>query len=272
MKIGIKSLRFSLAIVVLSLASISYAQVDTTPNDSWGTDGGPGSPALSSPAKAFATLGSHVLEADNPQGSFWGPATFNLVGSSTYRTALQTATTLSLDLTLNNSDINGGAPGFNGFAQSNELAITLFAPTGGPSGGLNFFIQENWGAAGISDSSGQSAGWNGVDGTRTLVWDLTKFTATDPNTRSAKTVGQFLATYPDISDAKIAFVEQTGGGTATVGPAAFFFDNVKLIDASSNATVIGDFEPVPEPGSLVLLGLAIPGLFVARRYRKSIQK
>ena len=178
------------------------------------------------------------------------------------------ATTLSYSLTLNSSDLNGGSGSFGGFAQDNELAITLFANPGGPSGGLNLFIQEPWSTAGLTDSSGQSATWSGVDGTRTLVWDLTKFTAVDPNTRTTKTVGQFLAAYPDIVDSKIGFVEQTGGGSP-VGNPTFFWDNVNLIDASSHATVIGDFEPVPEPTSLALMGLAIPALVVIakRRFR-----
>src|SRR5664280_3361669 len=142
--------------------------------DGWGSDGGPGSPTLSQ-GTTGVTLGSFSLQSANPQGSFWGPATGNLIGEG-FGGALQSATTLSYDLTLNNAALNGGTAGFNGFAQNNELAITLF----GNAGALNLFIQESWSTAGISDSSGQSAGWNGVDGTRHLVWDLTKFTAVDP--------------------------------------------------------------------------------------------
>jgi hypothetical protein len=273
MKFGIKNLLVALSVATLSVASIGYAQVNTTPNDSWDSDGTFNSPSPTlSQSTTGATLNTHSLAATNLAANFWGPATFNLTADPTIRTALANATQLSYTINMNAVDLNGGSGSFNGFAQDNEIAITLFAPTGGPSGGLNFFMQDAWGVAGVSDSSGQSATWSGVDGNRTLVWDLTKFTATDPNTRSTKTLGQFLATYPDITDSKIGFAEQTGGGTSTVGDPTMFWDNVKLLDAQGNTlAVIGDFEAVPEPGSLLLLGLAVPGLLVARRYRKSVR-
>ncbi len=218
--------------------------------DGWGSDGGPGSPTLSQ-STTGATLGSFALQSATAQGGFWGPATGNLIGEG-FGGALQGATTLSYDLTLNNSALNGGTAGFNGFAQDNELAITLF----GNAGALNLFIQANWSAAGISDSSGQSAGWNGLDGTRHLVWDLTKFTAVDPADSQTETVAQILAHNPGITDAKIAFVEQTGNATASVGPAVFYFDNVQL-------------NGVPEPtmAALVLLGGCL--MPIARRWRRS---
>ena len=136
------------------------------------------------------------------------------------------------------------------------MAITLFSPSAGSN--INLFIQKSFSGlvgAGISDSLGQSAGWNGVDGTRTLTWDLTKFTATDPHDGQIKSVAQFLAQYPDIVDSKIAFVEQSGNGTATQGPARFYFDNVKL----------NGIPDVPEPASLGLILAGAPLLAVRRR-------
>jgi len=251
------------ALATVGLATLSFARppvylgdFEDATLDAWGTDGGPGTPALSQGAPIGVTHGTGSLRSDNPQGSFWGPATGNLITS--HRSDLQNATTLSLDLTLINAELNGGAPGFNGYAQSNELTVTLFSPNEGPGGGaLNLFIQKQFSGlagAGVSDSLGQAAGWNGVDGTRTIVWDLTKFTANDPNGGGFKSVAQFLAQYPGITDSKIAFVEQTGNGTATVGPTRFYFDNVFL-------------NVIPEPGSLALIGLVAPMLASGRRQR-----
>ena len=223
--------------------------------DLWGTAGGPGNPVLSQSTTTGVTLGTGALRATNPQSGFWGPTTGNLV--PTNRQDLQDAQRLSLDLTLIGTELSGDGSPFSGFAQSNELAITLFSPTDGPGGGnLNLFIQKQWGGlagAGVSDSLGQAAAWNGIDGTRTLVWDLTKFTANDPNTGTPKTVAQFLAAYPGIVDAKIAFVAQAGGGSGTT--TNFYFDNVRLT-------------AIPEPASLGLLGAT--GLMLVVRRRRSV--
>jgi len=213
--------------------------------DEWGTDGGPGTPTLAQ-STTGVTLGASSLASSAAQGAFWGPATGNLVPN--YVSALETATTLSYDLTLNSASINGGSGSFNGFAQDNALAITLF----GNGGTTNIFSQEAFSAAGISDSSGENAEWNGVNGTRHLVWNLSDFTGTDSFTGFTGTIAQILAQDSGIVDAKIAFVEQTGNSSGTVGPATFFFDDVQL-------------SPVPEPASLSLLSLGIPALLMRRR-------
>ena len=243
---------------LVGLASASMAALpavignfETPALDAWGTDGGPGSPALSQSAIGV-TLGASSLKAVNPQPGFWGPATGNLI--LTNRQDLQDAQRLSFDLTLIGTELSGDGSPFSGFAQSNEMAITLFGPGIGPAGGdLNLFIQKQFGglaAAGVSDSLGQSAGWNGVDGTRKLTWDLTKFTANDPNTGTTKSVSQFLAAYPGITDSKICFVAQAGGGTGTT--TSFYFDNVVL-------------SAIPEPASVALLAMAAPMLVIRRR-------
>jgi hypothetical protein len=224
---------------------------ETAALDDWGTAGGPGNPVLSQ-ATIGVTLGQSSLRATNPQSGFWGPATGNLITS--YRDDLMNAQRLSLDLTLIGTELSGDGTPFSGFAQSNELAITLFGPGLGPGGSdLNVFIQKQWAGlagAGVSDSLGLNAQWGGVDGTRTLVWDLTKFTANDPNTGTTKSVAQFLADYPGIVDSKIAFVAQAGGGTGTT--TNFYFDNVVL-------------NVIPEPASLGLLGASGLMLVVRRR-------
>ncbi|MHB8636814.1 MAG: PEP-CTERM sorting domain-containing protein [Fimbriimonadaceae bacterium] len=242
---------------MMGLGAVASAQTtigdfETSALDGWGSDGGPGSPTYAQ-STIGVTHGSFSLNSSTAQGGFWGPSTGNLV-SEGYVFSLENSTQLSLDLTLNSVNINGGSGSFNGFAQSNELSISLFSPSSGSN--LNLFIQENWGAAGVSDSLGQNADWNGVDGTRHLVWNLNAFTATDPHTSTTKTVAQFLQTYSDISDARINFVEQTGNGSTTVGNAQFFFDNVQL-----NAS------PAPEPASIGLLGLGVAAL-IRRRARR----
>jgi hypothetical protein len=223
--------------------------------DGWGSVPGPGSPVYSQSTTTGVTLGSGALRATNPQNSFWGPNTGNLV--LTNRQDLQDAQRLAFDLTLIGTELSGDGTPFSGFAQSNELAITLFSPNEGPGGGnLNLFIQKSFGGlagAGVSDSLNQAAGWNGVDGTRRLTWDLTKFTANDPNTGTPKSVSQFLATYPGIVEAKIAFVAQAGGGSGTT--TNFYFDNVVL-------------SAIPEPTSLGLLGAT--GLMLVVRRRRSV--
>jgi len=254
-------------------ASSGLAQVST---DGWGS--GPGSPTLSSQSTFGVTLGVGALQSTNPQGSFWGPSTGNLVAtgpnlSNGHLVDMQLATTLSLDLTLLSTQINGGSGNFNGFAQSNELSISLFSnavPTL-PSG-INLFIQRNFSAGGATDSLSQNGGWNGVDGTRTITWNLTMFSGTDPTDGQTKTVAQLLTAHPDIQFAAVNFVEQFGNGTTTVGPGSFYFDNVRLTGNGVNS-LIGNFEPIPEPSSLILVALAAAPVarFVRRRRSPSTE-
>jgi hypothetical protein len=251
------------AVAMLGIASPAVAQLD-----GWGSDGGPGSPTYGN-STTGATLGVQSLMTTNPQGSFWGPSTPNLVTNPTFRTALINAKYIQYDLTLINQQLNGGSQ-FSGFAQNNEMAVQLFSSAGGTfPAQYSQFVQRNFAAAAATDTSGQNGTWSGVDGTRTLKWDLTTFTTQDTD-GSTKTIGQILAAHPDMQDAKIDFVEQLGGGSA---PGNFFWDRVQLLDTGNNVlATIGNFEPVPEPGSMALAALAVPPLVVAYRRRRATRK
>jgi hypothetical protein len=202
------------------------------------------------------TLGSSSMRSVNPQGSFWGPTTGNLVTNN--RADLIAAQSLSFDMTLIGVELNGGSGNFDGFAQSKEIAVTLFAPDGpdpDPNPDLNIFAQRsNFGALTETHNLAphNPGEWNGVDGTRTLTWNLLVVTATDPADGLTKPVGQILANHPEIVEAKIAIVEQLGNATAPVGPGSFFFDNVRL--------------NIPEPATgITLAGLLIPTIAMRRR-------
>lgn len=250
------------ATVCLTIVSQSPAQS----LDGWGSDGGPGTPVYGNSNTVGVTQGSWSLQTTNPQGSFWGPSTPNFAGTPTLA-ALANATYIQYDLTLINQQLNGGSQ-FSGFAQNNEMAVQLFANAGGsfPSQ-YSQFVQRNFAAANATDSLGQSGTWSGVDGTRTLRWDLTTFTAPDPVTGTTETIGQILQAHPDMGDVKIDFVQQLGGGTA---PGNFYWDNVQLLDASGTPlATIGSFEGVPEPGTLALAALAVPPVIAAIRRRRA---
>jgi len=175
----------------------------------------------------------------NPSG-FWGLATPNVLdlivgGADEY----------SFDLTFNNIDLNGGSFGpddaqdfFSGFAQSNEIAVNLFQD----GVGVGFF-QAPLAVIG-TDSLGLAGEWSGIDGVRTLSYDLSALTAVIPG---SQTLQQFIAGFNgdadptnDIIGAEIWISLQVGGDTTILGDGTpdVFVDNVRVGD-----TLIGDFEP-----------------------------
>ncbi|HEY1381869.1 MAG TPA: hypothetical protein VGF55_34030 [Gemmataceae bacterium] len=264
-------------VAALAVAPQSHAQTD-----GWGqfNGNGPGGSAVTFTSQSTfgVTLGTNALQTGNPQGAFWGPATGNLIAQGDYN-ALKNATTLSVDLTLLNSQINGGSGNFDGFAQSNVLAVQLFhnggAGTTFPGGGFFPFMQHTFSTAqGDADSRNHGAQWSGDDGTRTLTWNLANFTAQDPSSgNSTKTLSQLLTDHPDMQGAAIYFVQQAGNGSATVGPSQFFWDNVRLLDGGNNTlAIIGNFEPVPEPSSFALAALVVPPVVVAVRRRRAARQ
>ena len=222
------------------------------------------------------TVGTSALQSIATQGNFWGPGTGNLItgtgqgpgGTSLSQlAAMQQATRISFDLTLLSAQINGGSGNFTGFAQANVVVFQLFSnPVPSLPTGINIFAQRAWNAATDTDSSGHAATWSGADGTRTLTWDLTTITGTDPTDGMTKPISAILLAHPDIQDAKFGFTEQVGGGSP-VGPASFFYDNVRLLGSSGQTlATIGNFEPIPEPTSLILTSLAL--LPVVRAIRR----
>lgn len=248
----------------LMIAAPAKAQVD-----GWGSDGGPGSPTYISQTAFGVTLDTHALQSVNAQGGFWGPSTGNLI-SQGFLSALSNGARLSFDLTLLSQQINGGSGTFSGFAQANELAFQVFAPAGTPSlpTGINLFVQRNFTTGGGTDTSGQNATWSGVEGTRTITFDLSTFTATDPSDGQTKTIAAILTAHPDIPSAKFDFVQQMGGGSP-VGPGSFFYDNVRILNGSGGSLgLIGNFEPIPEPTSIILASLAVPPAIMAIRRRR----
>lgn len=236
-------------LVPFAQAQTVIGNFETSSLDGWGTNGGPGSPTYAQ-STVGVTLGNYSLATVAPSGAYWGPSTGNLVADSSL---LAQATQLSYDLTLNSTALNGGSGNFSGYAQDNTIAVQLFSPSTGSN--LNLFMQESFSAAGLSDSSGQNATWSGVDGTRHIVWDLTKFTATDPVGGGTKTLSQFLNTYKDFTSVQIDFVQQIGGGSP-VAPGTFYWDNVAI-----NA------QAAPEPMSLSFLGLGALAL-LKKKLRK----
>jgi hypothetical protein len=180
-----------------------------------------------------ATQGYGALRVDVPQGTnaFWGfnsPNVVDLLKAG--------ATSLSYDLTLRNIELNGGSFGdppddsFNGFAQNNELAVVINAPTGG-------FIQRNFTSGNAIDSMNTSATWSGIDGTRTITWDLTAFTS------GGMSLQDFI-TANSATEARFWFVTQGDDTNGETGPMRFYFDNITVNGPGAAATVIGDFELV----------------------------
>jgi hypothetical protein len=239
------------ALIVGGLAHISFGQVignfETLSLDNWDTAGTYGTAPVLSQSTIGVTLGSYSLASQVAQGAYWGPATGNLATEGLLGD-LETASTLSYSLTLNSVALNGGSGSFSGYAQDNAVAINLWDNTTATS----YNLQEAFSTgAGDTDSLNQNAGWNGVDGTRTLTWNLSSFTA------GGLTVSQIIAAHPgdSFNSCYITFVEQAGGGSPVGGP-TFYFDDVQL-------------NQVPEPTSLALAGLGVAGLFGLRRFRKN---
>jgi hypothetical protein len=263
-------------VALLALAPAGQAQV---PLDGWGTDGFIAPPITLAASTIGATVGPSSLQSTANQGSFWGTSTGNLITGTgqgpggtplTRLPQLQQATRISFDLTLLSAQINGGSGNFSGFAQANEMVFQLFSgPVPTLPAGINLFTQRNFATGNGTDSLNQNATWSGEDGTRTITFDLTAFTGVDPSDGVTKPLAAILLAHPDIQDAKFGFVQQTGGGTP-VGPSNFFYDNVRLLGAGGvTLATIGNFEPIPEPTSLLLASLAIPVYAAVRRRRRS---
>ena len=222
-----------------TLYTITYATPGTTSGpflDGFEDVSNPPDTVLSLATAHGVTSPGGALRVDVPQGqnAFWGFRSPNVV------TALQAgATTLTYDMTLIGQELNGGSFGeppsednsFNGYAQSNELAVVIAAPTGG-------FIQRNFMTGGATDSlmGPERAGqWGGQDGTRTITWDLTQFTATD-----GSSLADFI-TANNATEARFWFPTQGGDSNGNQGPMRFYFDNFFLSGGASGDPVFGDF-------------------------------
>jgi hypothetical protein len=174
--------------------------------------------------------GALRVEVDNGVNAFWGIRSGNVIDS-----ILAGATTFSYDLTLTNIELNGGAFGggtdnsFNGYAQNNELAVVINTPTNG-------FIQRNFTTGNASDSLGTNATWAGVDGTRTITWDLNTFTS------EGMTLQEFITSH-NATDARFWIVTQGADTNGHVGPMRFYFDNFQLF-GNFGTTRFADFELV----------------------------
>jgi hypothetical protein len=194
--------------------------------------GNPPDTVLSISGSVGVTNGKGALRVDVPNGvgAFWGFQSPNIVD------ALKAgANLLMYDMTLTNVELNGGSYGggtdnsFNGFAQSNELAIVINTPTGG-------FIQRNFTTGGAIDTSGKNGTWSGFDGTRQISWDLTQFTS------NGMSLQDFINANPTATDARIWFVTQGGDNNGNTGPMRFYFDNITLFGPGATQSTIGDFE------------------------------
>jgi hypothetical protein len=251
----------------LAQADVVIGNFEDSTLDQFGSAGGPATPTLAqSTVAGTVTLGTHSLASSEPAGSFWGASDGNAFnnngfGGNSTLANWAAATRFSYDETMIAADMfTGDNPSSGNFAQSNELAIEISWNSGGTlTAGGNSFIQKNVVTGNATDSlmaTQTAAGqWDGVDGTRTVSWDLSKFKLTDPSTATSVSFGAFiLAHTAQISSLTFSWTQQTGDDSANGdGPAGtMFFDNVKLIIPS-----------VPEPASLG--GLALLSMLGLRR-------
>ena len=173
--------------------------------------------------------GALRVDVDNGVGAYWGIRSPNIVDL-----LAAGVTEFGYDLTLDNKELNGGAYGgngddsFNGYAQNNELAVQISTPTNG-------FIQRDFGTAHGTDSLNTNATWSGVNGTRTITWDLTTFTS------EGMSISDFIATHHP-NDAHFWLVTQGADTNGHVGPMRFYFDNMYVKFTDGSTQTIGDFE------------------------------
>ncbi|HEV8607148.1 MAG TPA: hypothetical protein VGQ99_17545, partial [Tepidisphaeraceae bacterium] len=170
------------------------------------------------------------VEVEPDVNAYWGimsPNVLDLLKAG--------ASQLSYELTLNNIDLNGGSFGggadnsFTGYAQNNALAVVINTPSNG-------FIQRDFSSGGGTDSLGTNATWSGVDGVRTITWDLSQFTSAD-----GMSLADFI-TANNATQARFWIVTQGAGDTnGHVGPMRFYFDNFQ-VTGPAGPKVIGDFE------------------------------
>jgi hypothetical protein len=220
-----------------SLWNIGYVGGPTTNPaylDGWSGINNPPAPATTAYAQAQfgVTAGSGALRIDAPQDAnavFWGVRSPNVVD------ALKAgANKLSYDQTFNAQELNGGSFGpagdpdnsFNGFAQSNELAVVIAVPSGG-------FIQRNFTAGGGAGSDNPQ--WNGTDGVRHVSWDLTKFTSS-----TGQSLADFI-TANNATEARFWIPTQGSDSNGHQGPMRFYFDNF-ILSVPGGDQNIGDFD------------------------------
>ena len=211
----------------------------------------PGAPAtvVSTGNYGFASpdgsSGALRVEVPNiPEGPYyWGARSPNVVAP-----LAAGAESLSFDMTLLGHELNGGSfgvpwpePGdnsFDGFAQSRALAVQLPGPNG--------WVQRDFSDETATDSMTTGAQWSGRDGTRSITWDLTKFTS------GGMSIAEYIAAN-NATDVRIWLVAQGWDNNGNQGPMRFYFDNI-VLHGPAGDTVIGDFD-APELESTLIAKL-----------------
>lgn len=178
---------------------------------------------ISSVAGKGNTLGASSVGVQ-PFGNFWGLISPNL---NAHRDDFLKATFLSMDITFIRADLT----------DSSSYAQTKFVALHDSSGS---FVQRQiaTGAAGANDSDSlqpaATAGqWQGVDGTRTLKFDLNTFAQPGGATMGETTYKQYLTNHPEITSFDIWISFQAGPLLAT-----YYADNIKLVVPGGS----GDFD------------------------------